>query len=669
MQASTATIHSLPEETIRHIARFLPLADCKALRRVNRSARTYLEIKFCLRQHVPLYEELWKVGGDDFALSLFKFRSWGSWAPVTVAAQLAHNRPNNLLHWLSAAVSTRNSQMLVFVLEELKVFPGSHDAVLSTLGESMSEAAGCGWLFGVMPFVSTMEHVLWKNIEHFRRRGVMFGMFLAQALDESIASAAEGQHFGIVDYLLKAATSVLRDTDMCHWFCELAVKLSARVDRRTLLKCVEIGRGRGAFRSDRDNNGQYYPILDPILSEDDPSVIPFVLRTNDNIPHRTQRDLLVEIATRAIKPGYVRVMEEALIRLDRTFQSTDGNSRSTEVYWIFQAALDAFDTAVKLDYLDSITECEPILRVCLRSPLFSELVPEELERAVHLYKAPLIREFLDAFPEETRICIRSAANQFPSPPTLELVELLVQNGWKGDLVRCERFVEGLAFNVERGVEEEEEGAVNARYFVKGLAADAGVNGWGVVAGGTDAKFTTFRDDQWVRVEELHGILQLLAGHCLDVTDECLLIRTVRNCFRVGNDRITQIVITALKEAGAAIDAVVVGKVLGAASTEAYRELHNRFCVASSQPSGKPESPKRPAKYPRRGLRQGIEVAKRGLLRGGVGERFNKLIWRKGLVDRKVTVRGRERCGDVLVRCADGAPSFPGWRRLMGGNRL
>ncbi|KAJ3040231.1 hypothetical protein HDV00_011329 [Rhizophlyctis rosea] len=542
----TGAIQALPAEIVAEVARFLPLADIIAFRCVNRFTAKSIDIKLCLQQHVPLFEELRRVGGDEFALSVIKVRKWGISADyMEVYDQLAWSRPYNLRHWIDIAIATRNSEMLAFILADLKAPRGCHycrTIILRGLRECMLAAVGQGWLQGVMSIETSMQQAVFRHTGSDSEPpscGTVPELILVQHLEEIIISAANRKHFAIVDHMYKSIVSVLPRGNSFRWFTESLRKLRDRVDRPTLLKCTEIGRGRGLLHEaylDLRQNRQS-ELINVVFSEDDPSCIPVLTPIRDEITWHANdyQNLLYTLAERAVRKGYRKLPKEVIGRLELT---TGSVRRGSEC--ILCHAIDVFETCLA-SQTDEIQAYQQIIRICIRSPLFSEHIPDKINDCI------------------SNLC---------DPITL----LLLENGWRGDLDCCRQFVEGIARRLYFKDKASKVVGGNGEAVLDGPGerSDEGSNDVGsdvlVVGADTasvDRESKTEENRKDVSAEEFSGILKLLVRYGLDITDESLVKRMVMNCLD-GNGRKLQVVINALVE----VRAVVGDRIIN----EAMREL-------------------------------------------------------------------------------------------------
>ncbi|KAJ3034256.1 hypothetical protein HDV00_005249 [Rhizophlyctis rosea] len=540
-------MEALAEETIREIGRYLPLADFKAFRWAERFTAKALDIKFCLRQHVPLYEELRKVGGDDFALSLIKVRSWvwGSGDDMSLHRQLASGKTDNLRHWINTAVTTRNSQMLTYILEDLKAYQGPRYIIMKKLGKCMSNAAEDGWMMGVISLLNTIHQLFVRERDgnpHFYEDENGHSPYgtaetkLIESWEGPLIRAARGKHFAVVDYIIKASIPILHETLFHPWFGTFMTRLVGCVDRKTLLKVVEIARGRGALVGIWRHKGWQDYVIESVLTEDDPSSIAVLMPTVDGTHPYEDMRLLNTIAETAVNCSFPNVLKEVMRQLQIMDVPVIWHENGLEERCRTNNLFDAIAAICCLERNENPGTAVETLRACLRSPLFTSFVSKAFANIVRKPTAILLYEFLTAFLVQTRYCLRTL-DIFPTWPKAEAIEVLLQNGLSGNAEFCKRFVEGVARRLR--VEEEEEGGLEG-----GRGAET-VDG--------DVKGRESERQKDVDAEEFAGILETLVRHGLDVSDERLVVRTLVTCMEVEDAEVTRVVVEGLKSVGAVVD--------------------------------------------------------------------------------------------------------------------
>ncbi|KAJ3027262.1 hypothetical protein HDV00_011279 [Rhizophlyctis rosea] len=549
MEPVQGTIHSLPEEIVRKIGKLLPLAEFLALRWSNRFFAKSLDIKLCLRLHLPLFEEFRKVGGDEFAFSMVRVRSWKRNQGSSPAEnnRLGRAWDENVERWANLAVTTRNGCMLALLLDELKRLRSWAAFILKKLGQYMSVAAGNGWLSGVMSLATTMELIFIRNQSTFppcqyiacRSHMAAPEIRLIHAFEEPILVAASYKHLDIVDYIIKDAILILQVTERnLVWFAEFISKLTRRVDHETFIRCVEIGRIRGAL-TNLNKCKEWYPsalpyILDYMLVRDDPSVVDALIRTHSGVRQGEHSHLLLKIADVAQDKLYPNVVKEAIRRLESMAVRDDCR-------FLLIGAITMLNEETDPKKIEAQKE---ILRTCLHSPMFAQHIPDAVRFCVEHDRPSKtsLTELLAAFPDLTRARIRSLA-VFPDAPRAVAIEFLLQHGFVADSECCEELIEEAPHKLY--LEDEEEVPVVAETEDLERLLD------GFMKDGSLCRDSEFNG------KEFPGILEALVRHGLEVRDEVLVRKTVRNCVKVGKRRVSRIVIGALRRVGAVVDEKVI----------------------------------------------------------------------------------------------------------------
>ncbi|KAJ3036963.1 hypothetical protein HDV00_002155 [Rhizophlyctis rosea] len=273
-------------------------------------------------------------------------------------------------------------------------------------------------------------------------------------------------------------------------------------------------------------------------------------------------DMLIASAVHAVRRRFPNVLREVIKRLEVISANRDSTRRDPTI--VLTTAVDMIHQS-KDD--GEIAAAKQIVSICLRSPLFSlQQLSRTISNCVQNIHPIILRELLSACPDQTRDRIRSL-DVFPSNPTLDILQLLLENGWSGDLDCCERFVEDVPRRVYICEKREEPAAAvdnsDLIDYEDDLIDYEDEDDYNPVGdytgeGGQTSNAVTKPD---INAEELPGILELLVGHGLDIADGSLVKRTVMSCFNVGNDRVTKVVLDALRGCGAVVDETVIRKAL------------------------------------------------------------------------------------------------------------